>query len=149
MDATLPPARTPSGFTEVAAWAVTTTDDLTHVRDALYTMLPGSGTRRLGEIPESIVLVTSELTTNALRHGRAPALVRLHQSRGAYMIEVVDHAPESAPVVAGPRAAGEGGFGLVLASRLAQDVGWYSTRTAKHVWAVLAADDRSRLTTAS
>jgi hypothetical protein len=67
-------------------------------------------------------------------------VVELHVDGTALLLDVADHSPDRRPVVAGERASGAGGFGLVIAERLAQDVGWYATGTAKHVWAVFGVD---------
>ena len=89
----------------------------------------------LGSVAHHMVLVASELATNALCHGIPPTTVRLLRDRGTYVLDVVDHDLGTTPYVAGSRPPGHGGFGLQIARRVAVDVGWYATADTKHVWA--------------
>lgn len=147
MDDMLIRARAPEGFEEVRAWPLAAVDELAVLREDLDAALPGGPRTSLEEVPESVVLVASELATNALRHGRGPAIVRLAARAGRsedspegspereLLLEVIDRAPERAPELAARRRPGPGGFGLQLAARLADELGWYRTARAKHVWA--------------
>ena len=87
-----------------------------------------------GDPAEVAVLLTSELVTNAIRHGGPPVTVRAGLSRrGSLRIEVRDDEPGS--VVA--RLAGlddDGGRGLLLVDSLADRWGYRSTRSGKRVW---------------
>lgn len=132
---TFPVAPAPRGFGEVRSWPLLAVEELAVLRDDLGATLPGAARRSLEEVPESVVLVASELATNALRHAGRPATVRLYQRADEYLLEVVDRAPGRRPEPVAGRPGGQGGFGLLLAARLADEVGWYSTATAKHVWA--------------
>jgi serine/threonine-protein kinase RsbW len=69
-------------------------------------------------------------------------VVILQRSDGRLLVDVLDNDPVSAPAVDEQRPPGEGGLGLVLAQRLAQDVGWYPTGSGKHVWATFALTER-------
>lgn len=135
MDQTLPLARAPHGFREVRSWPLLELEELALIRDDLCATLPGRERSRLEDVPESVVLVASELATNALSYAGQPAVVRLSERDGEYLLEVADRAPDRPrdPVGGGP--SGQGGFGLLLAARLADEVGWYRTAAAKHVWA--------------
>ena len=84
---------------------------------------------------EGIVVAANELATNALRHGRPPAVVRLLREPGGLILDVADHDRESAPRQAAGRPPGAGGLGLRLTATFAKDVGWYATEVTKHVWA--------------
>lgn len=108
------------------------------LRDDLGATLPAVPRARLEDVPESVILVASELATNALSYAGLPATVRLLERDGEYLIEVVDPAPDRAPVPVGGGPTGQGGFGLLLVARLADEVGWFRTATAKHVWARFA-----------
>lgn len=136
-DTVRPPAR----FQRVRTWALTTTDDLSPLRSGLHRALgscPGSDGAQ-AQLAETLALVASELATNALRHGLPPTAVHLLTDGDDFVLDVVDHAPAAAPQVAGERRLGGGGFGLVLAARLAHDVGWYPEADGtKHVWARLS-----------
>ncbi|WP_418275337.1 ATP-binding protein [Isoptericola jiangsuensis] len=138
MKLSIPAAPVPEGFQEIGSWPLLSMDELTAVRGQIGGSLPSCGTT-LEDIPESILLVASELATNALRHGQGPALVRLSVRGGTYLLDVVDRAPGVTPEIAAGRPTGQGGFGLRLASRLADEVGWSCTEGAKHVWATFTA----------
>lgn len=142
VDQVVPNATPPETFTSVGRWHLDTPAGLARVRHAVHDTLTAH-LRPTGSVPartvDRVVLVTSELTTNALTHGRPPVLVELHVDGTALLLEVADHHLDRRPVVAGQRAFGAGGFGLLIAQHLADDVGWYATRTTKHVWAVFDA----------
>jgi anti-sigma regulatory factor (Ser/Thr protein kinase) len=93
------------------------------------------------DLAERVTLAATELASNALRHGRPPAVVTLQRSDGHLVVDVLDNDPGSAPDVDERRPAGAGGLGLVLIERLAQQVGWYGTAAGKGVWATFALDD--------
>jgi signal transduction histidine kinase len=131
-----PDTPVPDGFRELRRWAVDAVGDLAQLRAELRTELAQPFPRRGGtDQPETIVLVASELAANALRHAAPPTQIRLLTDGSAYLVDVVDHAPDAEPELAHGRAAGAGGFGLVIVQRLARDVGTYATGHAKHVWA--------------
>lgn len=135
MDQTLPQARAPRGFREVRSWPLLEVDELAVLRDDLGSVMPGRPGARLEDVPESVILVASELATNALSYAGGPAIVRLSARDGEYLLEVVDRAPDRVPERVADRPTGQGGFGLLLAARLADEVGWCRTENAKHVWA--------------
>lgn len=125
---TLVEAAPPQG-TAIRSWVVGSVDDLPVVRAEIQAAL---------DLPDAgrIVLVASELVTNALRHGRPPVTVRLLRDGEGATLDVVDRLPDIPPVVAGERPPGTGGFGLLLAGRAAHDVGWWRCGDSeKHVWA--------------
>lgn len=131
-------ARPPAEFTERRHWILDSVDGLARLRGSLFrelTGLPYLGTSSLEDIPEKMVLVTSELATNALRHGKPPTIVTLMEHGPEQLLDVADHDISSAPALAEGREPGEGGFGLLLAQQLALDVGWYVDDTTKHIWA--------------
>ncbi|QCB93564.1 ATP-binding protein [Cellulomonas shaoxiangyii] len=139
-DHDLPSSRPPRGPHRLGHWQVDDLAGLTRLRRAVHAAVVAHAGR--GHTPppaaDLVALLVSELTTNALRHGHAPALVDLSTDGAAIVLDVADHDTATRPVVAGPRAPGEGGFGLLIARRVADEVGWYRTRTTKHVWAVVA-----------
>ncbi|WP_205687476.1 ATP-binding protein [Cellulomonas endophytica] len=140
-DAGLPSAEPPETFVEVHRWELTTLEELARLRGELLGRITAVGTepRDLDDVPRNMVLVASELATNALRHGRPPTVVRLLSDGSGFALDVADHDVVSIPVLAGERRPGAGGFGLLIARRLAQDVGWYTRTETKHVWAAFAA----------
>ncbi len=138
--AALPPER----FRPVRRWVLEGVTDLALVRRELLaelTAADGSPLGRLPGVPERMVLVASELATNALTHGLPPTFLSLSSDGQDYLLDVADHDLSTEPRVASERPAGAGGFGLQIARRLSQAVGWYATETTKHVWAVFAAPE--------
>jgi anti-sigma regulatory factor (Ser/Thr protein kinase) len=136
MTAFFPDTPVPDGFREVRRWALDAVSGLARLRADLRAELlrPAPG-RPTAEHPEKVVLVASELAANALRHAAPPTQLRLLTDGSAYLVDVIDHAPDMEPELAVGREAGAGGFGLIIVQRLARDVGTYATGTAKHVWA--------------
>lgn len=135
----------PSVTSEIRSWTIHSVEDLSWLRAQLEAALPLG---RDSEEPEDsasstavqrILLVASELATNALRHGTPPVTVRLLSDGGIATIDVVDRNPNLPPVFANNRAPGAGGFGLLLARRAAQELGWFREGAdEKHVWACFA-----------
>ncbi|MEU8795683.1 ATP-binding protein [Streptomyces sp. NPDC048643] len=69
---------------------------------------------------DSVVLVVSELVTNALRHGGGTCTLDLHAHPDSIEVAVHDHSPE-APHVRTPDLTGAtGGFGWPMVNRLAR-----------------------------
>lgn len=88
------------------------------------------------ELHDAAVLMTSELATNALLHGRVPVEVRVARAARRVVLEVSDgssHGPQRR------RAAEdeEGGRGLELVSACASRWGVRMTATGKTVWCEL------------
>lgn len=132
----------PERFRAVREWVLEDTSGLSRVRRELLDEVTARGAvhqKILEGAPEQLILVASELATNALLHGRPPTILSLLSDGRDFLLDVADHDPHTPPQVAGERAPGAGGFGLKIARRLAQDVAWYTTDEAKHIWAVFSA----------
>lgn len=144
-DAGLVSSRPPDTFHPVRTWVVTSVRELSDLRAAVLEAVtpvgeaPTPAVFDLDSTAHRMVLVASELATNALRHGNPPTIVALMRDGATYLLDVADHDLSSVPRVAGDRPPGQGGFGLQIARRLALSVGWYATPTTKHVWARFAA----------
>ncbi|MFC9268745.1 ATP-binding protein [Streptomyces zhihengii] len=81
-----------------------------------------------------ILLLVSEVVTNAYRHGGAPYELELVRGRGRIWVQVSDASPER-PRPHGPhRAARASGHGLYLLQRLSADWGWARHGSGKSVW---------------
>jgi serine/threonine-protein kinase RsbW len=140
-DRLLKPSRPPESFRLVRTWVLDSTEQLARLRVAVLQEVAaeaGDPSVVLSEVADDMVLIITELATNALEHGLPPTEVRLLHTAHAYLLDVTDHDPVHAPHLDGSRAPGHGGFGLRIAQRLAIDVGWYADDTVKHVWAVVA-----------
>ncbi|PJI94456.1 ATP-binding protein [Luteimicrobium subarcticum] len=123
---------TPPSFHEVGAWPLESIDDVATVRAGLRTLLAADPDFTDGD---SVVLVASELATNAVRHGSPPAGLRLLRGPEGYVVDAVDAATDVVPHISRGRAPGLGGFGIALAVKIATDVGSYADDAVKHVWA--------------
>ncbi len=87
------------------------------------------------EAVDRVILVATELASNALRHGTPPAVVRLLRSDGEFFVDVADHDLAGVPQLVGVHQAGVGGRGLHIVRTLARQVCWYAGATTKHIWA--------------
>lgn len=83
---------------------------------------------------ERVALVATELASNALKHGRPPAVVRLLRADGHFILDVADQDRNDLPEVNLSEDSAEGGRGLYIARSLAAEICWYATEHGKHVW---------------
>lgn len=103
--------------------------------------LAGSGIGDEEPLAETLILLVSELVTNAVVHTGCPAVLRLSLPGAAaeasvVRLEVAD-ASDRAPV---PRCAGDeatGGRGLALVDGLADRWGWSVEGAGKRIWCEL------------
>ncbi|WP_306828704.1 ATP-binding protein [Catenuloplanes nepalensis] len=129
----------PPDATEVRVWVLHTPDELRKLRAGLGEMIADGQWHdgdALADVPERMILVASELATNAIRHSHPPTEVRLLRNDQHFVLDVTDHNPDTPPQP--PDEVSElsaGGRGLQIAQRLSLDVGWYTTDEVKHVWA--------------
>jgi anti-sigma regulatory factor (Ser/Thr protein kinase) len=131
--------RPPRFDEELGRWTLGEALQLQSLRAALQrAVLDRVAAADRGDLTERLTIVATELAGNALRHGRPPTVVILQRSDEDLVVDVLDNDPESVPAVDHQRPAGDGGLGLVLAQRLAREVGWYPTDTGKRVWATFA-----------
>jgi serine/threonine-protein kinase RsbW len=133
-----PLSRPPAGPV-IHRWVLDNAQQLRDLRAELHTAITGdalSDDEKLGDVAEQMVLVATELATNALRHGRPPSVVTLRRAGDHHVIDIADHDPTVLPEYADARPMGAGGLGLRLARQLALEVGWYVTDDTKHVWAI-------------
>jgi anti-sigma regulatory factor (Ser/Thr protein kinase) len=85
---------------------------------------------------DDVVLIVSELVTNALLHGAGPPSLRLSGTTVRVRIEVTDHSP----VLPAIRKSGaDGGWGLPMVEHLARKWGAYPEGDGKVVWCEMAA----------
>jgi hypothetical protein len=135
-------SRPPVTVAEVRVWTLDSFAQLRHLRESLHEAIVG-GPEQAGEaveeLLEKVAVVATELATNALRHALPPTVVRLLRSADQYVLDVADHEVAAAPVPDPGRPFGDGGLGLLFATRLSLDTGWYATPTTKHVWATFPA----------
>jgi serine/threonine-protein kinase RsbW len=130
----------PDTFQLLKGWVLDTTDELSAMRVGILRALAAESAdpaATLDEVADNMVLIATELATNAIKFGLPPTKVRLLHTDHVYLLDIADHDTSTVPYVAGSRALDEGGFGLRIAQRLALEVGWYAEGDVKHVWAVL------------
>lgn len=123
---------------ELHVWVLDDGTQLRHLRAALQKALTGHqflAGDTLGGVPERMVLVATELATNAIVHGLPPTEVRLLRTADRFVLDVADRDLSTVPELAHNRPLHAGGRGLQLARAFSLDVGWYATDTAKHIWA--------------
>jgi serine/threonine-protein kinase RsbW len=131
-------AQSPPAMTELHKWVLDSPVQLRSLRASLHQAITGEplpNGAELDEVPEKVVLVATELATNALRHGLPPTIVRLGRHDVVFVLDVADHSPDVVPHYADDRPPGAGGLGLHLAKQFALDLGWYIEDDTKHVWA--------------
>ena len=132
-------ARPPHGFHELWCQELHSLAELARLRARLRAALTG---RPLVERPERehwserLVLIADELTSNALRHGGAPAATALSRTGDTWLITVSDPSTEVPPAPAQGRDPSLGGFGLYLVADLSVRHGWFVHRGTKTVWAI-------------
>lgn len=103
--------------------------------------LAGSGIGADEPLAETLILLVSELVTNAVVHTGCPAVLRLSlsvvtQEQATVRLEVADRS-DRAPV---PRCADDdatGGRGLALVDGLADRWGWTAEGAGKRIWCEL------------
>jgi anti-sigma regulatory factor (Ser/Thr protein kinase) len=104
---------------------------------ARYTVTDGLGSDVERRTIEDVLLVISELVTNAVRHagaGRDETIDVCVTNRGeTILIEVVDREPDSTPRMRDDEAPG--GMGLMVVSGLCKDWGTRQQKGRKTVWA--------------
>ena len=109
-----------------------TTDSVRRARRTIAAFLDPS------EVPVPIVddllLLVSELVTNAVVHAGSPAVVRLDADVERIKVAVADRDGEKAPAVVEPDPLSSSGRGVLLVDRLAARWGVEPHREGKVVW---------------
>lgn len=135
-----PAPRLDVGVTRVWHWALRAPGDLTDSRLSLRDDLLDD-TAPVGAAEddlERLLLTFEELTSNGLRHGRAPVEVTVSTTKSGWLVDVTDAATTGTPTPAVDRDPAYGGLGLHLVARLSTMQGWEVRLGRKHVWACIA-----------
>ncbi|MGW1137414.1 ATP-binding protein [Streptomyces zhihengii] len=88
-----------------------------------------------GELVEDVLLLVSEIVTNACLHAGGPRELALHQDARLLRIEVADADPAPPHRRAPGDLAQPGGHGLIILERLSDRWGSEPRGTGKVVWA--------------
>ncbi|MFG3297506.1 ATP-binding protein [Micromonospora chersina] len=128
----------PPQAAELERWVLSTAEELRELRASLRDALTRHGLVQgedLDEVPHLVVLVATELATNALRHGRPPTIVTLLATDDCFLLDVGDHDLSTVPGLGDIHPLDSGGRGLMLAESVSLAVGWYATYETKNIWA--------------
>ncbi|MGC4893705.1 ATP-binding protein [Micromonospora sp. DT31] len=128
----------PPQATELDQWVLDSPEDLHALRASLRDALNRHGLVQgedLDEVPHLVVLVATELASNALRHARPPTIVTLLAADDLFLLDVADHDVGTVPELTDISPTDSGGRGLFLAQSVSLDVGWYATGGTKNIWA--------------
>jgi anti-sigma regulatory factor (Ser/Thr protein kinase) len=106
------------------------------IRSRLATVAP--------QILEVAELLTTELVSNAFRHGEGEPRMVIDLSDERVRVEVMDASPKMSFRPLSPVADGLPGRGLVIVAALADDWGVEPRGVGKAVWFELAFEDRTR-----
>lgn len=140
----LPTSPPPPPTRELRRWVLDDIGHLPGLRGQLLTALVEHGliaSEALDDRADRVLLVATELATNALKHGLPPSLVRLLLADGCFILDIADHDMTTVPELREVHPLDSGGRGLFLARQMALDVGWYATGAAKHIWATFPTED--------
>jgi len=92
--------------------------------------------RRVPSITRAdVLLVVSELVSNAVRHGVGPVELELDVGPGQVHIEVGDQGPSRPPPARKPAATSQNGRGLLIVDAIASAWGVRAHDPGKTVWA--------------
>ena len=109
-----------------------TTDSVRRARRTIAAFLdPGEVP---GPVVDDLLLLVSELVTNAVVHAGSPAVVRLDSDVRRIKVAVADRDAERAPSVVEPDAQSASGRGVLLVDRLAARWGVEPRSEGKVVW---------------
>ncbi len=109
----------------INAWVLADRVQLRQLRAELREAInahAGIGEAALCEVTENMVVVATELATNAIKHGLPPTVVRLSHTGEQVVLDVADHDLASVPELADTRPINAGGRGLHLARKLSLQV---------------------------
>lgn len=121
-------------------WCLDLAPDPVDVRRARRLATAFARHEELDGVREALVLVTSELVSNALRAAESTITVTLTRSDASVRVEVADDGP-GAPRLQHPDITSETGRGLMIVDGLAHEWGTQRAARGKVVWAELMATD--------
>ena len=133
---------TPPESVELDQWSLNTGTQLRTLRTSLHQALIDQelvdSDNVLLAFFDDVVLVATELATNALQHGLPPTTVRLLRNHTQLVLDVADHDPGTIPQATAASLTRDRGRGLAITHAIAHQAGWYNTGPAKHIWAAFS-----------
>ncbi|WP_157529019.1 ATP-binding protein [Nocardia sp. NRRL S-836] len=94
---------------------------------------------------DDILLIVTELVSNAIDHGTSPYVLRLFQSGAPCHVRVeVDDTSTDLPVLGTSRLRGDRGRGMVIVNQLCKDWGVMPGPEGKTVWAEITCEPQYR-----
>ena len=90
---------------------------------------------------DTVILLVSELVTNAVAHARPPVILRVDVDAERTRVEVTDGARQDLPIVRNPPPTATGGRGVMFVDRLATRWGTIRNSGSKAVWFELRHDE--------
>lgn len=127
--------RRPPRPPEAPSWRVRSPDDIGQAREWIRTQAHANGLPA-GKV-EDLVLVVSEVATNAYRYGEDPRILWSYVDGGSLVCQVRDHGPGPEDPLAGylpPDVEAAGGRGLWIAHQLCDAVEVVSDRSGTDVY---------------
>jgi anti-sigma regulatory factor (Ser/Thr protein kinase) len=89
------------------------------------------------QVVDVVVLLTSEVVTNALLHGESASRLQIERSGDSVRVTVDDQSADSPQVRHPPPADEQGGRGMLLVDALASSWGWEPRPGGKRVWFIV------------
>lgn len=133
------------------SWVLEAASDLPDAREHLRQEIGGRGQPAgyafaLADPVERVLLASTELAGNAIRHAVPPVTLQLLRSARGWLVRVTDAHPGSPPVQPEQATAtGQGRRGLLIVDALSGETGWYPDGDVKHVWAFVPDQPPDRL----
>ncbi|MDD9207905.1 ATP-binding protein [Georgenia sp. 10Sc9-8] len=137
--------RPPTTSAPVGSWHIEDASELNSLRSAARKAVhrwrrknPGGSDDHLAE--QRLLLVVSELATNALKYGSEPISVDLHRVDDGWLVDTLDGNGTQPPVQYPPERGRIGRNGLLIIERASTTWGWYrdpADDRLKHVWGIV------------
>jgi hypothetical protein len=126
----------PARAHDLRRWSFVAGGELRQTRTELYGVLRAHrpADHAASPVAERVALVVTKLASNALRHRRSPAVVRLLRADGRLILDVADQHRDSLPEPTVGQHTGDGGRKLHIAWSLPGALCWYATKHGKHIW---------------
>jgi anti-sigma regulatory factor (Ser/Thr protein kinase) len=123
---------------QISSWRLDLVVDVASVREARRFAEQFARREHVDDLSDSLLLVTSELVSNAIRYANASVTLLISRIHDGVRVSVADDG-DGEPTLLQPDYTSESGRGLVIVDALARTWGSRSSARGKIVWAELAA----------